>query len=56
LPFAAVHSALPANATLAKRNKANASVDGKLHAWTDVMAEVLRPTNIVFGFFMNYLF
>jgi hypothetical protein len=55
LPFAALHIALPANATLAKRNKAKASVDGKLHAWTD-LTEVVPPTNIVVGFFMNYLF
>ena len=53
LPFAAVHIALPANATLANRKETRASAAGKLHACTDVAAKVARRMNIVFGFFIK---
>jgi len=53
LPFGAVHSALPANATLANRKGIKASANAKLHAQTDVMAELVQPMNVVFGFFIN---
>jgi len=45
--------ALSANAPLANRKKTKAIADSKLHVWTDVVAEVVRPMNIVFGFFIK---